>query len=266
MWAKGRAHAAVHHVTNNAAPGDAIGVADLLDAFSAEHSLPYGLGSNHVELLTTVVKDRQEKAHQMNVGAPWITVLNVRAGLGAESLRSIPRMLEAGRAGSIMQVVNVEEDDHLSELGKKLVTHVLQEGKGSAEGPIDFRQIHHSPDEGTQMEEVLAALKTKGVGRYDLVLLGGEREKHQSEVEALLKNHALHRGAVIHSDGPPRGDPATDEYLKFLQASSLLDKTSRKRVTYEVHDMDGPNGPAAVIVATVPKVKEMWDLDKDDEL
>lgn len=252
----GPADKAAEYVFTNVEEGDAMGVADGLDKFCRENpdAAPYGLDRGHAAMVAKVIQDRQIAAVQCNVGAPWINVLNIGSGLGAGTLRCLPCLLENARAGSIMKVVNVEEDKHLSDVGKLLVDFALSKGKGSAAGEIDFKHHALNPAAGTPFADMMATLKELPyqVVRFDLVLLGGGVEKHQNAVETMIANRNLSRGAVFYSEVPARGDEGTEAYIKYIESTDGL-------VVYEVREITEPT-PATVIVATVTKVKELWEI------
>jgi len=252
-WAFGRAHAAVHHVLQSSKEGNVSDVVAVLDAFSAEHHLPFGLGASRGLVLQAAVRQRGEVQNDASQAGSGLNLLILQAGLGGATLRCIPALLEIDRPASVYELVSVEEDHHLSDGSRRLVEHALGSG-GTAYGPVevDIRHTPLMPAEETTLAEVLETLmdgyELKG---FDVVVLGGDRKKQQSQLETLLEQGALRSGAIVHGDGPPRGDASTEKYLEFLQGSG-------GHFDYEVHDVPEAalNGQdmasaAAIVVATL---------------
>lgn len=255
MWAFGRAHAAVHHVLQHAVEGNASDVASVLDAFSAKHGLLFGLGASRGGVLEDAVRRKAEAAQvAAKQGLSRLNILILRAGLGGGTLRCLPPLLNIGNPGSVYEVVSVESDHHLSDGSARLVSHALSTGD-AAHGAHDIRHTPLMPSEDTVLEEVLESLhdgyELKG---FDVVVLGGSRADHRQDLETLLESGALRPGAILHSDGPARGDEGTEKYIEFLQGSG-------GRLDYEVHEITAPSLPgqdgsstgsnAAVVVATL---------------
>mmetsp|Transcript_48418 Transcript_48418/g.87646 ORF Transcript_48418/g.87646 Transcript_48418/m.87646 type:complete len:390 (+) Transcript_48418:58-1227(+) len=258
MWAFGRAHAAVHHVLQHAPEGNATAIADMLDAFSTEHGLSFGLGAVKGQVVARAVHSALElvaadssttgtaadssrngrKAARSTDAMRRLHVLILNSGLGGVALRCLPALLEMGEPGAPHEVVSVEENDHLSDGGARLVAHALS----GAVSDVDVRHTPLIPGDGTTFSEVLESLRDGyELDKFHLVFLGGDRVRQQSQVETLLEQGALRAGSVIHGEGPGREDVGTEGYLEFLERSG-------GRFDYEVHDT-GTNRVA--IVSTV---------------
>lgn len=244
MWTFGRAHAAVQHVLQNAPAGKPEAVANMLDAFSSEHGLSFGLGPDRGRVIDQAVRSAMpvvaadavsDGVSESSAADSQRLVLILNSSIGGVALRCLPALLYKGVPGTPHEVVSVESNDHLSDGGARLVAHALS-------GRNDDIEVRHTPlipAEDTTLPEVLETLRDGyELGKFHIVFLGGDRAQQRSQLETLLEQGALRTGAVIHGEGPGRGDSGTEGYIEFLEHSG-------GRFDYEVHDT-GPDRVAVV--------------------
>jgi len=179
--------------------------------------------------------------------APGLNVLALRPGLGAPVLHCLPALLGAGSglrgAGSgpalVHKLVSVEDDEHLSSGGSRLVAHALGEGEL-------FERVRYTPlvmGEETTLDEVLETLRDGyELPAFDVVLLeGGPRGRQREQLDALIRASALREGTVVHAEGPADGEEGAGKLVESLQNRS----SGAPRFDARVHEA-GP-GRAAVV-------------------
>eukprot|EP00927_Polykrikos_kofoidii_P049045 TRINITY_DN43191_c0_g1_i1.p1 TRINITY_DN43191_c0_g1~~TRINITY_DN43191_c0_g1_i1.p1 ORF type:complete len:421 (-),score=58.44 TRINITY_DN43191_c0_g1_i1:159-1244(-) len=261
-WTFGRVHAAMHHVMEEAPEGNATAVYTALNSFSSEHNLDFGLGDVRGRAVQAAVRkaiDAVEEEHRRqqikrqqqmqhleeerqrgvdgnsteNLPRRGLHVAVLGAGIGDSLLWCLPPLLEIPDVGfssvsSPHEVVSVERDDRLSHAAAELVRHALGEAVDKT-----VRHLPLIPSEDTSFHEVLETLHGGfELGPFDVVLLEGrDREQHAVQVQTLLQKGALRDGAIVHAEGPGRGDAATERFIKLLGG----DERRGGRFDFEVH-------------------------------
>lgn len=251
IWTFGRAHAAAQHALDSEA-GNALAVAEALDLFSAEHRLSFGLGPAHGAVLDGLVRSAAAAAVARDKpGAPaaGLHVLVLDSGLGAGTLRLLPPLLAASGRGH-HELVGVETNDHLSDVGARLVAHALDGAEGA-----EVRHTALLPGDDTSFEEMIESLTDGyeiGKAGFDVVLLGGGgRAEHMRKMETLVERKALRLGSIVHT-ASHREDPETEWYLGTTQRG-----VGGGRFEHEIHDVEGN---VTAVVST------FRGRDKDGEL
>merc|ERR1711924_227272 len=82
-------------------------VVRILDEFSAEHRLSFGLGASRGAILESAV--RRKGTEDATAARRGLNLLVLRAGLGGATLRCIPVLIETSKATTVYEVVSVEE-------------------------------------------------------------------------------------------------------------------------------------------------------------
>jgi len=233
----GKVHAAMQHVLEGAQEGNATSVIEVLDAFSAEHELGFAIGHARGQVVEAAVRralaesiPKDDATTASDAAARrGLHVLVLGAGIGGGSLRCLPPLLENwNQSGDPHEIVSVEHDVHRSDGASQLVQHAL-----GVDGQELVRHLPLLPAEDTTFDELLDALGDDGyeLSPFDLVLLEGrDRKVHLLQIETLVRKGALRVGAVVHAEGPGRGDATTDRYLELLRGG-------RGRFDFEVHDV-----------------------------
>lgn len=249
----GHVHAALRHVIKSTKAGDLVGAAEELEAFSAKHDLGLSVGSARAAAVEAAVKKASAEkkslvnkstiaaASQAHVPTEGLHVLVLGAGMGSSALRCLPALLENGTApDSPHELVSIEGDMHVSDTGSQLLTHALGEKHQN-----QVRHLPLLPAEDTSLAEVLDSLRDGyELGPFDLVLLEGrDRKKHIAQLQTLVEKNGLRSGAVVHAEGPGRGDAGTEKFLEILESSD-----GPGRFDYEIHDRAWPG--AAAVIAT----------------
>lgn len=253
IWAFGRAHATVHHVLERTRRGNAREVADVLDAFSAEHGIPFGLGAGSARALELAARAAVGMEANTDIGGPFLpasggpgaqakglNVLVLGAGLGTRTLRCLPTLLAAVNPDAPHELVSIEDDAHLMDGSSQLLSHAI--GIEGSTSPV--RHLPLMPGEGTVFSDLLETLQDGyGLTAFDLVLLeGSDRAKHVEQLDTLLQRDALRRGSVVHAEGPDQSHEGTQEFLTYLQ------KSNRASFDQKLHEVgDG----ASAVVATL---------------
>lgn len=180
LWTFGRAHAVLRHA-QQAKEGDARHVARLVEDFCQEHQLERGVIAPD-EVLAAAVK-AAAAAQQLTLrpassreallaparpasGAETrgLRILVLSSGWGQVELRFLPHLL---RFDGDHEVVSVEADPHLSDVGAQLLRHALGQRQV-------VRHLPLLPGEETTLPELLETLReVYELPVFDLVLLGG---------------------------------------------------------------------------------------------
>lgn len=228
----------MHHALGNSQAGNSLAVADSLDAFAAEHGLEFGLGRAHGLVLDGLMRravenaGKRQGAHPRNDPAAGLHVLVLDAGLGAGTLRLLPPLLSAPTRDA-HEIVAVEQSDHFSDVGARLVAHALDGAVGS-----EVRHLPLLPSEDLSLDELLDTVTSSdghGIGGagFDVVMLGGgSRAEQMRKVETLVESKALRLGSLIHATGAAE-DPEAQWYIDTLHRG-----VGGGRFEHEVHDVD----------------------------
>lgn len=250
IWVFGRAHATVHHVLERTRRGNAQEVADVLDAFSAEHGVPFGLGAGSARALELAARAALGLEAGTDIGGPFLpasgktgaqtkglNVLVLGAGLGTRTLRCLPTLLASVNPDVPHEVVSIEDDAHLMDGSSQLLSHAI--GMEGSSSPV--RHLPLMPGEGTEFGDLLETLQDGyGFAAFDFVLLeSSDRAKHVEQLDTLLQRGALRQGAVVHAEGPDESHKETQEYLTYLQ------KSNRASFDRKLHDVG--DGASAVV-------------------
>lgn len=255
-WTFGRAHAALHHVLDEAVFGDAASVATTLDAFSADHGLSYGIGAERAFALDRSIRlaagmatlgdvaggATSKQGPFLEAHAPagaggnssGLAVLVLDSGFGGVTIRCLQPLLQVV-ADTPHEVVSVEPESHFSDGVHRMVTHALGEA-----GTDLIRHTPLMPGEDTTLGEVVESVfDSHELKHFNVVMLGGrDRDRHGEQLQELLKSGALKEGSIVHAPGPGRDDASTARYMKLLHGASFAT---------EVHDEDG----GAAVVASL---------------
>jgi len=241
-WAFGKVHAALHHVLDESQEGNVTSVVDTLDAFSAAHSLGLSLGRARGDVVenavrkatnrsTIAIRSSPESESNATSARRALNLLVLGAGIGSGTLRCLPPLLEGVYDGP-HEIVSVEGNVHRSDAGAQLLRHAL--GDGREDDAVRHLPLMSADD--TTLPEILDSLMGVNgydVGPFDVVLLEGRaRDLHLQQLQHLINKRALRDGAVVHAEGPGRGDADTEKFLALLDAGHR-----GARFDYEVREV-----------------------------
>jgi len=239
LWTFGQAHAVLRHALG-AKEGDARQVAQVVEDFCQKHQLDFGAK------FSKEVLDAALKTAAASVGVtlrPSVTallapsppakmsrglrILVLSSGWGDFELRLLPQLQ---RFDGTHEVVSVEEDPHLSDVGAQVFRH--------ARGDTSLvRHLALMPGEETTLAELLETLKeVYDLPTFDLVLLGGaEWASRAVQVQELLGAGALRQDAAVVLAVMSSNE--TQRYLQDLGDAFLS----------QVHDLNGETAESTVI-------------------
>lgn len=246
LWTFGRAHAVLRHAQKEAKEGDARHVARVVEDFCQEHQLERGNIAPD-EVLAAAVK-AAAAAQQLTLrpassreallaptasagaaSSRGLRILVLSSGWGQVELRFLPHLL---RFDGDHEVVSVEEDPHLSDVGAQLLRHAL--GKRQL--------VRHLPlllGEETTLLELLETLReVYELPVFDLVLLGGS-----DGASCAAQAQDLVAARVLRSDGLVLAI-LQDDAQRYLQ-----ELAERGDFMSQVQEISGKN--LAAVISTV---------------